>query len=66
MMLDSDNEGHPGYKVESISKELEKSLPYKPNLVMIQAGTNDGREHNVDDPHVKGVGKSMRELIMKI
>ncbi|KAJ4264235.1 hypothetical protein NW762_005429 [Fusarium torreyae] len=66
MMRDSDNEGHPGYKVEGISKELENSLPFKPNLVMIQAGTNDGREYDVNDPHVKGVGKSMREMIMKI
>ncbi|KAF5658685.1 killer toxin subunits alpha beta [Fusarium heterosporum] len=66
MMRDSDNEGHPGYKVAGISKELENSLPFKPNLVMINAGTNDGREHDVDDPHVKGVGESMREMIMKI
>ncbi|KAF5007862.1 hypothetical protein FDECE_5777 [Fusarium decemcellulare] len=66
MNLDSDNEGHPGYKVAQISVELENSLPFKPNLVMINAGTNDGRENAPDSDHVKGVGKSMRDMLMKI
>ncbi|KAF5612105.1 killer toxin subunits alpha beta [Fusarium sp. NRRL 25303] len=66
MNLDSDNEGHPGYKVAGINRELENSLPFKPNLVLIQAGTNDGRENDADSDHVKGVGKEMRDMIMKI
>jgi hypothetical protein len=45
-----------------MNKEPEKSLAYETNLVMTQAGTDNAREHNIDNPHVKGIGKSIREL----
>ncbi|KAG7409901.1 Multidomain esterase [Fusarium oxysporum f. sp. rapae] len=40
-MADSDNEGHPGWTVESVHGAWTESKWMKPNLVLINAGLND-------------------------
>ena len=38
---DSQHEGHPGYVISAIRKKLQCSISTKPNLVLLNAGTND-------------------------
>ena len=40
-----DNEGWPGYKVAGVREKASASVPtYQPNLITINAGTNDGQQ----------------------
>lgn len=38
-------EAHPGYRINEISTEAEKSFKYQPNIVVINAGTNDANQN---------------------
>ncbi|KAL1855454.1 hypothetical protein Plec18170_004174 [Paecilomyces lecythidis] len=58
-MKENENEGHPGYRVNQVAKVAKKSLPTKPNLILLNAGTNDG----VDHYHVSSTGKRMNSLL---
>ncbi|KAM0549173.1 hypothetical protein ACHAPJ_009482 [Fusarium lateritium] len=40
-MADSDNEGHPGWTIESVHSAWTESKWMQPNLVLINAGLND-------------------------
>ncbi|SPO07252.1 uncharacterized protein DNG_09946 [Cephalotrichum gorgonifer] len=40
-MKDDDNEGHPGWIVDQVYDEWKKHKGFHPNLVLINAGTND-------------------------
>lgn len=40
-MPDSDNEGHNGATIDQISLFATVSLPQRPNVVLLHAGTND-------------------------
>lgn len=40
-MGDNDNEGWPGYRIDQIVQKANNSLPLMPNLILINAGTND-------------------------
>ncbi|KAJ5650890.1 uncharacterized protein N7484_004613 [Penicillium longicatenatum] len=44
-MLDNFNEGHFGFRVDQLSKEAAKTTPQQPNLILINAGTNDALEN---------------------
>jgi lysophospholipase L1-like esterase len=40
--IDKQHEGHPGYQITAIASAMESTLSrQKPNLVLINAGTND-------------------------
>ncbi|KAL4806753.1 SGNH hydrolase-type esterase domain-containing protein [Aspergillus unguis] len=58
-MIDNEVEAHPGDTIRKASAAASKSLKFKPNVVLINAGTNDCRL-NIDIPNV---GKRMRSLI---
>ena len=40
-MNNNDNEGHPGYTIDQIGGQAQNSLPERPNVVLVMAGTND-------------------------
>lgn len=40
-MTNNDNEGHPGYTIDEIGGQAQNSLPERPNVVLLMAGTND-------------------------
>ncbi|KAK4224248.1 CE3 protein [Podospora fimiseda] len=40
-MADNDNQGHPGFVITEVHAEFTKSKALMPNLVLINAGTND-------------------------
>ncbi|OJJ35887.1 hypothetical protein ASPWEDRAFT_41117 [Aspergillus wentii DTO 134E9] len=61
-MTDNDNEGHSGYRVDEIAQEAEKSIPFQPNLILINAGTNDAvQKHNTST-----TGERMDALIARL
>ncbi|GLI73953.1 hypothetical protein PoHVEF18_002185 [Penicillium ochrochloron] len=64
-MTDNNVEGYPGYtiaKVQGAAMEALPHLPDKPNLVLINAGTNDCRL-NLD---ITGAGDRMQQMIEAI
>lgn len=48
-MADSDNEGHPGYRIDQIAALTDTALArYRPNVVTLEIGTNDlNQDHRV-------------------
>jgi lysophospholipase L1-like esterase len=52
-ILNQDNEGWPGYKVAGVREKASASVPkYRPNLIAINAGTNDGQQDGPDQAPV--------------
>lgn len=62
-MSDGDNEGWPGYVVDQVYDKANASVPkWKPNLILINAGTNDCIQNRT----VAEVGSRMRSLILGV
>ncbi|KAJ5701710.1 hypothetical protein N7488_009258 [Penicillium malachiteum] len=48
-MVDNYNEGHFGFRVDQLPAQAEKSIPKQPNLILINAGTDDAlQDHKLD------------------
>ncbi|KAJ5081566.1 hypothetical protein NUU61_009830 [Penicillium alfredii] len=60
-MKDNDVEAHTGDVITKIQEAGQNSLSYKPNVVLINAGTNDCRKNDV-----KGVGDRIHDLIKSL
>lgn len=59
-MLDPENEGFPGKRIEEVNAEAEKDVPqYLPNIYLINAGTNDC----VQDFDVDNAGVRMKDML---
>ncbi|GAD98310.1 conserved hypothetical protein [Paecilomyces variotii No. 5] len=58
-MLDNEVEAQPGHTIDQVKAAAQNSIHYRPNLVLINAGTNDCRRQ-IDIPHA---GDRMRSLI---
>ena len=41
LMVDNDNEGHPGFTISQIQGAMKAGLEMRPNVVLVHAGTND-------------------------
>jgi lysophospholipase L1-like esterase len=41
LMVDNDNEGHPGFTINQIREAMKEGLEMRPNVVLLHAGTND-------------------------
>ena len=50
-MTNNENEGHPGATISQIQQYANNSLPEKPNIVLIHAGTNDMNDDPPDEPY---------------
>jgi len=62
-MKDNDVEGWPGWRVLEIHAKANESLPtYKPNVVLINAGTNDA----VQDFNITTTGDRMESMVEDI
>ncbi|PLN80097.1 SGNH hydrolase [Aspergillus taichungensis] len=61
-MEDNDNEGHSGFIVEDVAKEAEKTIPQAPNLILINAGTNDA----IQDEQISTIHKRMNALLDRL
>ncbi|KAI9036901.1 SGNH/GDSL hydrolase family protein [Aspergillus affinis] len=61
-MHDNNNEGHYGYRINHVAQEAEKTIPQQPNLILINAGTNDG----ILNYEVSTAGKRMDKLITRL
>jgi len=61
-MEDNDNEGHPGWRIAEVSSAADATIPEQPNVVLINAGTNDCiQNYNVSTAHER-----MRSLVEKL
>ncbi|KAK8017500.1 hypothetical protein PG993_013826 [Apiospora rasikravindrae] len=58
-MNDRDNEGHPGWVISQVTGAAKSSAGMRPNLVLINAGTNDCIQ-NIDTGNA---GKRMQDMI---
>ncbi|KAJ5994334.1 hypothetical protein N7451_010058 [Penicillium sp. IBT 35674x] len=45
-MIDNFNEGHFGFRVDQLSKEVVKTTPQQPNVILINAGTDDALQNH--------------------
>ncbi|CAJ2503200.1 Uu.00g105940.m01.CDS01 [Anthostomella pinea] len=62
-MQDNQNEGWPGYVIDQVHDKADTAVPAeKPNLVLINAGTNDC----LQDDDVAGAGDRMKSMINDI
>ncbi|CAG8901464.1 unnamed protein product [Penicillium egyptiacum] len=61
-MKDNECEAHSGDTIDTIKEAAQKSLPYKPNVVLINAGTNDCRL----EIKIPETGDRLRSLINTI
>ncbi|KAA8642006.1 SGNH/GDSL hydrolase family protein [Aspergillus tanneri] len=61
-MHNNNNDGYKGYKIHRIAKEAEKTIPQQPNVILINAGTNDA----VRKYHVDTAGKRMDALLTRL
>jgi lysophospholipase L1-like esterase len=61
-MQDNENEGHYGYRVDQIAEVVKKSYHFQPNLILINAGTNDAlQNYNIDS-----IGDRMNGLLTQL
>ncbi|KAK4125761.1 carbohydrate esterase family 3 protein [Parathielavia appendiculata] len=59
-MADNDVEGWPGLRVEQVRKKARASVPqWKPNVVLVNAGTNDA----LQGWNVSSAGERMEEMV---
>ncbi|RFU33649.1 hypothetical protein B7463_g2678, partial [Scytalidium lignicola] len=63
-MPDNHNEGHPGATIDQILDFSSASLPERPNVVLLHAGTNDLNDNPPVDPG--GAPERLDNLIDKI
>ncbi|KAJ5864233.1 uncharacterized protein N7529_006149 [Penicillium soppii] len=61
-MHNNNHEGHIGFRIEQIAEVVKKTLPQKPNLILINAGTNDG----IQDYKVDSAGERMDSLLTEL
>ncbi|KAE8145759.1 hypothetical protein BDV25DRAFT_144353 [Aspergillus avenaceus] len=61
-MHDNDNEGHSGYRIEQVAQMAERTIPQQPNLILINAGTNDATQPF----HPDTAGERMNAMISRL
>ncbi|KAF2471688.1 SGNH hydrolase [Lindgomyces ingoldianus] len=61
-MRDGDHEGHPGHRIDQIVNDIDLSNDTKPNLYLINAGTNDCQQNYLE---MRGTINRLRGLVEK-
>ncbi|KAJ5675743.1 CAZyme family CE3 [Penicillium macrosclerotiorum] len=61
-MHDNQHEGHFGYRIDQLYEKAEKIIPHQPNLILINAGTNDALQKH--EPGTAGM--RMGRLLTKL
>ncbi|KAF4976369.1 hypothetical protein FZEAL_6945 [Fusarium zealandicum] len=62
-MADSDHEALSGAVIDGVRKNLHRYFPYKPNLVVINADTNDDRKNEIGSIEVNKTGERMSAML---
>ncbi|KAJ5680219.1 hypothetical protein N7536_011358 [Penicillium majusculum] len=58
-MRDNDHDGHIGWRIDQIAAHAKEIIPQQPNLILLNAGTNDA----LQDYKVDTAGKRMDSLL---
>ncbi|GAM42228.1 ankyrin repeat-containing protein [Talaromyces pinophilus] len=61
-MDDNDNEGWPGFRVDQISDRANNALSMFPNLILINASTNDVAQNY----NINSIDQTMEDLVNKL
>ncbi|KAJ5555374.1 hypothetical protein N7461_003844 [Penicillium sp. DV-2018c] len=61
-MHDNDHDGHIGMRIDQLSKIVDKVIPLQPNLILLNAGTNDA----LQDYKVETASKRMDSLLTQL
>lgn len=64
-MANNNNEGHPGATISQIEGFSSNSLEFRPNAVLIHAGTNDLHTNEPTDPYADAPNR-LNSLIQKV
>ena len=62
---DNEHEGHPGAVISEVRQSATCAMPFKPNLVLINLGTNDagGADSRGGRPFLDGAYDRMKDLV---
>ncbi|KAJ5677260.1 uncharacterized protein N7477_002893 [Penicillium maclennaniae] len=61
-MYNNHHEGHIGFRIDQIAEVVDKTIPKQPNLILINAGTNDA----IQKYNVYAAGTRMNSLMTKL
>ncbi|KAF1979182.1 SGNH hydrolase, partial [Bimuria novae-zelandiae CBS 107.79] len=61
-MGDNNNEGHPGARLHQVARYAKVGRVFKPNLILINAGTNDVVKEDPEYP-IEKIGERMDALV---
>ena len=61
-MQDGEHEGHAGARIDEVLKNIDLSSKTKPNVYLINAGTNDCQQNHNE---MKTQNKTLNELVTK-
>lgn len=61
-MRDGQHEGHSGHRIDQITQNLDRSAGTKPNLYLINAGTNDCQQNHLN---MQGAAGRLDDLLKK-
>ena len=61
-MQDGEHEGHPGARIDEVLKNIDLSSKTKPNVYLINAGTNDCQQNHNE---MKTQNKTLYDLVAK-
>ncbi|KAJ5147506.1 hypothetical protein N7526_000858 [Penicillium atrosanguineum] len=61
-MYNNHHEGHIGFRIDQIAEVVDKTIPKQPNLILINAGTNDA----IQKYNVYSAGTRMNSLMTKL
>ncbi|KAJ5204260.1 uncharacterized protein N7498_005139 [Penicillium cinerascens] len=61
-MHNNHHEGHIGFRVDQLMDVVDQTIPKQPNLILINAGTNDATQKH----SISSVGTRMNSLISKL
>ncbi|KNG81650.1 hypothetical protein ANOM_009765 [Aspergillus nomiae NRRL 13137] len=65
-MNDNEVEATSGFRVDQVTEAAEKTIPQQPNLILINAGTNDANQYKDPAVDVYKTGERMDALLTRL
>ncbi|KJK61604.1 GDSL-like Lipase/Acylhydrolase family protein [Aspergillus parasiticus SU-1] len=65
-MNDNEVEATSGFRVDEVTRQAERTIPQQPNLILINAGTNDANQYNDTTVDVYKTGERMDALLTRL
>ncbi|QMW26734.1 hypothetical protein G4B84_001979 [Aspergillus flavus NRRL3357] len=65
-MNDNEVEATSGFRVDQVTQQAERPIPQQPNLILINAGTNDANQYHDTTVDVYKTGERMGALLKRL